>query len=94
MYETLERDRAIVPEGQFCEVRYEDLIKNPVDQMKAIYDTLGLGEFEQVRPELDAYVASQADYKTNKYKNDSKWSGEIRRRWGFFFERYGYPLED
>jgi hypothetical protein len=95
MYEAFERDRATIPAGQLCEVRYEDLTVNTVEQMENIYKELGLAEFDQVRPNLESYVAAQADYKTNKYnKLDPQWSGEIRRRWSSYFERYGYPLDE
>ena len=37
MYEAYERDRALVPPGQLCEVRYEDLVAHPLAQMERVY---------------------------------------------------------
>ena len=34
MYDTFERDRHLIGPGQFCEVRYEELIADPVGQMR------------------------------------------------------------
>ena len=50
MYEVFERDRGLIPAGQFCEVRYEDLVAQPIQQMQRVYDELNLGGFEKVCP--------------------------------------------
>ena len=50
MYEVFERDRKLIPAGQFCEVRYEDLVAQPIEQIERVYDELNLGGFETVRP--------------------------------------------
>ena len=47
MYEVFERDRRLIPAGQFCEVRYEDLVQDPVGQMRRAYEELALGEFRR-----------------------------------------------
>ena len=58
----------LIPPGQFCEVRYEDLVAQPLAQMERIYEELRLGEFGKVRPKMEAYFAAKADYKTNRYQ--------------------------
>jgi omega-hydroxy-beta-dihydromenaquinone-9 sulfotransferase len=90
MYEALERDRSLVGPGQFCEVRYEELIANPVEQMRRVYEELQLGDFESVRPGIEAYFADQKDYKTNRYQMTPELRAEITRRWGKYIEKYGY----
>ena len=90
MYEAFERDRPLIPAGQFCEVRYEDLVADPIGQMKKVYAVLGLGGIEPVQPALEAYVAEKADYKTNRYQLAPEVRVEIARRWAGFFQRYGY----
>ena len=94
MYEVFERDRQLIPPGQLCEVRYEDLVAAPIERMQEVYDQLNLGGFEQVRPAMEAYFAAKADYKTNRYPVSPEVQAEIARRWGGFFERYGYPVEN
>jgi omega-hydroxy-beta-dihydromenaquinone-9 sulfotransferase len=93
MYEVFERDRGLIPAGQFCEVRYEDLVANPISHMERVYQELNLGGFDKVLPEMQAYFAQKADYKTNRYQLPPELAGEISRRWASFFERYGYPTE-
>jgi hypothetical protein len=93
MYEVFERDRGLIPPGQFCEVRYEELVADPVGQVRAVYSRLGLGDFEQVRPAVEAYFAEKADYKTNRFQLAPETRAEVARRWAAFFKRYGYAVE-
>ena len=84
MYEVFERDRGLIPAGQFCEVRYEDLVAQPIQQMQRVYEELNLGGFEKVRPQMEAYFAKKADYKTNRYQLPPELAAEIGRRWASF----------
>ncbi|MFZ5832835.1 MAG: sulfotransferase family protein [Planctomycetota bacterium] len=90
MYEAFDRDRAILGEHQFSEVRYEELVANPIVEMQRVYDELQLGGFDDVLPALTKYFADKAEYKTNKYQLDPALEAEITQRWGDFIERYGY----
>jgi len=94
MYRAFDRDRPAIPPGNYSEVRYEDLVKTPVEQMRRIYDELGLGRFDQMQPALEAYVASQKDYKTNRWQFSAEVKREVGRRWAAFFDRYGYTRDD
>ncbi len=93
MYDAFDRDRGLIGPGQFCEVRYEDLIADPVEQMRLVYERLELGDFESVRPAIEAYFAGQKDYKTNRYQMTPEMRAEVTRRWGKFFEQYGYAKD-
>jgi hypothetical protein len=90
MYESFERDRGLLGRGQFCEIRYEELIASPLAQMRRVYDELELGDFEAARPAIEKYFAGQKDYKTNRYEMTPQLQAEITRRWAAFIERYGY----
>ncbi|MCC6124143.1 MAG: sulfotransferase [Pirellulales bacterium] len=90
MYEVFERDRESIPPGQFSEVRYEELIKTPLDEMRRIYEELRLGEFERVRPDMENYFAGKKDYKTNRYQISPEMEKQIGRRWSEYLARYGY----
>ena len=57
MYDVFERDRHLIDAARFCEVRYEDLIKQPVEEVRKLYDHLGLGDFAEVQPAVEAYFA-------------------------------------
>jgi hypothetical protein len=61
--------------------------------MRAIYDRLGLGEFEAVRPAIEAYFVQKADYQTNRYQLSPELRAEVARRWAPYLRRYGYAEE-
>jgi hypothetical protein len=92
MYDVFERDRSLIPPGQFSEVRYEELIKSPVEQMQRIYEELQLDGFEKVRPAVENYFADQKDYKTNRYQITPEIKEQITRRWHKYLEKYGYAI--
>jgi hypothetical protein len=93
MYEAFDRDRPSIPPGQFCEVRYEQLVADPLGQMKRVYEQLQLGGFDGVRPAMEAYFAKEKDYKTNRYEMPPEVHAEITRRWSKYIEDYGYAGE-
>jgi len=93
MYAKLEEGRKLVEPSRFYELRYEELVANPVGEMRKLYEHLGLGEFEEVRPKLEAYLAANEEYRTNKYDLKPELRAEITRRWGDVIRRYGYAME-
>jgi hypothetical protein len=90
MYERLEQTRGSIDPKRFYELRYEDLVRDPVGQLRALYEHLRLGGFEQLLPRLQNYLASLAGYETNRYQLSDEQRAEIARRWGPVIERYGY----
>lgn len=92
MYAAFERDRDTIPEGQFHEVRYEELIANPFDQMRELYQRLDLGSFDAVESRLTAYLENTRDYTPNQYELTAEQTERITQRWGDVIQRYGYPL--
>ncbi len=93
MYDAFEQDRLLLGPDQLCEVRYEEFVANPLAQMRNIYEQLGLGQFEAVRPAIEQYFAEQKDYKTNRYQMPPELHAEITRRWSKYIEQYGYATE-
>jgi hypothetical protein len=94
MHQVLEKARRRLDPGRFHELRYEDLVKNPIQEMRRLYEHLQLGGFEQVLPKLEQYLAQKAGYQTNHYKLDPELREAIRRRWGEVIERYGYAKDE
>src|SRR5262249_28275621 len=54
VYERLEQGKKLIPPGRFYEVKYEELVFNPLLQLEKLYDALQLGGFEQARPRFEA----------------------------------------
>jgi hypothetical protein len=90
MYGAFERDRQTLPANRFCEVRYEDLVRDPIGQLHKLYEQLELGDFETARPGIERYLADNKDYQTNRFDIPPEVRAEVRRRWGSYAKRYGY----
>jgi omega-hydroxy-beta-dihydromenaquinone-9 sulfotransferase len=90
MYEAFEQDRPLIPPTRFSEVRYEDLLVDPIAEMRRIYGELELGEFEKVLPALEKYAQGRADYQRNRYEIAPETRSKVARRWGDFMRKYGY----
>jgi hypothetical protein len=92
MYAAFERDRPRLPAGSLHEVRYEDLVADPVGLLREAYARLDLGDFSRVEPALEERARSMKRYRTNDYRHDPRIVAEIARRWRPFIERYGYRV--
>lgn len=93
MYRGYFEQREGLAPGQLYELRYEELVRDPIGEMQRIYEVLELGDFEPVRAKLEAYVEEQKDYVKNQHSLDPELKAEIRRRWADYIERYGYADE-
>jgi hypothetical protein len=90
MYGGFEDQRKRLPPDSVYDLRYEDLVADPVAEVEKMYAACGLGDFAGVRGPLTEYVAGQKDYQTNKHPMDETLKRQIRQRWAGYFERYGY----
>ena len=93
MYEKLEEARPRLDSSRFYELRYEDLVSDPITQVRAIYEHLELGEFERILPKLKQYIENTADYKTNRYELSPQLRDRVTQRWGHVIRRYGYGFD-
>jgi hypothetical protein len=89
-YRGYARQRGLVPPGRLVEVRYEDLVANPVEKMRIIYERLELGDFENIQLRLEEYLLEHADYQRNRHAMDPDLREEIDRRWSGYMEQFGY----
>jgi hypothetical protein len=90
LYERLDQAEKWIDPARFHEVRYEDLVRDPIGEMEKLYSHLKLGAFADVKPRLERYFADQADYKTNRYEHTPEQRARIEARWGEVIRRYGY----
>jgi hypothetical protein len=90
MHKKLQESRALVKPDRFYEIRYEDLVRDHIAEMKKLYDHLGLEQFEAMKPRLEQYAARTGDYKTNQYDISPELQAQIEERWGEVIRQYGY----
>jgi hypothetical protein len=90
MYAAFERDRQQLPPEQIHDLRYEDLVRDPLTELQRAYQQLQLGDFAPVRDRVAEFTSSKDEYQTNRYELDADGRREILREWGFYAKRYGY----
>jgi hypothetical protein len=91
MYDAYFEERGMIPEGRLGEVSYEELERDPVGVVGSVYRSLGLEGFEDVRPRLEAYLASITGYRKNRHEElDEPLRRRIAEEWGRSFDEWGY----
>jgi hypothetical protein len=93
MYRRLEQDQPLIPPSQWHQLRYEDLVSDPVGQMRRLYQELDLKSFSSIRTALQAQRRRIARYRTNRYQLTPAQRDVVTQRWRWVMERYGYPVE-
>jgi len=83
--------QSLIANDRFVELRYEDLIKDPIGQVQRIYKMLKLPGLENALPKMKKYLQRQKDYKTNVYTIDEKTIEHVNRNWKFTVDRWSYP---
>ena len=84
-------DKSLIPKGNLVEVKYEDLDKEPLVQLRKIYDTLGLPGFAEAEPAFSAYLDSIKGYQKNVYKKlEDSLIQNVNQNWSFALEALGY----
>lgn len=84
------RDRSLIPEGQLCEIGYEDLIRRPLTVLHQTYETLGLKGFEVARPRMAKYLEGQSSYRRNDFNLTDRARERIEEDWRDDFVEWGY----
>ncbi len=90
IYDRLEEARPLFKPDRFHELRYEELVKDPIGELRKVYATLELDGFDDARPKVEAYLKQTGGYETNKYAITPAQREEVNRRWGDVIRRYGY----
>ena len=83
-------ERSLIPAGNLVEVRFEALEASPLDQLRDIYDRLGLPGFAAAEPHFRSYIDSVADYRKNAYEMNEHVIATVNRHWQFALDEWGY----
>lgn len=92
MYDAFCEDVQEIPEGNLCEVTYDELVANPVETLEKIYRELGIDGFETRKPEFERFAATQKNYRKNKFELTPEIKEVIAKRWKKYFDRYADKL--
>lgn len=88
MYDAFCEDVENIPEGNLCEISYDELVANPVETLERIYKELGLPGFEEKRQEFADFAATQKNFRKNKFELAPEMKETLSKRWKKYFDRY------
>jgi hypothetical protein len=91
-YDAFFAERKLIPPERLCEVGYEELERDPVSQVRYIYEQLRLSGFNQFEPQLRAYLDSLKGYEKNRFISlDDGLRHRVGNAWRRTFEEWNYP---
>lgn len=92
MHEKYFREKKLIPAGNLTEVRYENFVENPFDEIKRVYEELNLPRFEQAKENFKKFIAMQSEIKPHKYVIDDKLKKKIYNYFRFTIDKWGYDV--
>ena len=89
-FEIMKRNLGLLEPAEYLILRYEDLVKEPLASVKAIYEALGIEYSEKFEEALRAELASFRDYKRNVFEITGEMKEVVYRECQPIFEEFGY----
>ena len=83
-------ERSLIPDGNLVEIRFEELEVSPLEQLRRVYDGLGLPGFAAAEPAFRSYLDAVADYRKNAYGLGGDVIEKVNAHWPYAFETWGY----
>jgi hypothetical protein len=91
MYDVFFEEKRLIPEGQFFELKFNDLVRDPFCCIESLYRAFNIRGFKAFAPTLRQYIATLSGFQKNEY-------GEIpcgvrsilRETWAQSFEEWKY----
>lgn len=91
MYEAYFRDRSSLTPGQLHELRYEDLIRRPIEELESLFKHLRLPHYHEFKKRIKTYLGKVAGYQPQTYP---PLSGALKQRikveWNRCFTAWDY----
>jgi hypothetical protein len=88
------RDKPLLGSNQLYELRYEDLVRDPLACLRDIYETLEIGDFAPMEEALLDYLPQVRRYQTNTYRLSDELKARIAERWSDYFSSHSYSTEN
>lgn len=90
MYSAYLQQRSSLPANRLAEVRFEDLVANPVAEVGRVYKQLELENFSNVQPHIEQYFAQRKGHQKNKLALPDDTLPQIQSDWREYRQAFGY----
>jgi hypothetical protein len=92
MFEKYFKEKTLIKKGNLVEIRYEDFILNPLNEIERTYSELDLNGFDKNKEIFNKYINSQSRIKTQKYEIDENIKNKIYNYLKFTIDKWGYNI--
>ena len=92
LYKRYQADKALIPEGNLIEVKFEDYEADAYGMTRHIYDALSLPGFKEADGAIRAYTDKKKGYKKNAYKYDDRTVRLVEDNWGYALKDWNYSI--
>jgi hypothetical protein len=86
--------RNLIPPENLVEIRYEDVVADPVQSVKMIYDQFGLEGFEQDLPAINAYLERPRELSRNHYEISRRTIDLVNEHLNDLLKMWNYEAKD
>lgn len=86
------QQRTHIPEGQLAEIRFEDFVAKPVNELHNVYDRLKLDGFEQTEPKFHQFLENKSKGKSGRYEYENNIIKLLNKHWKFAFKEWNYSI--
>lgn len=90
MMRAVDTDSRDLPEDRFIEVRFADLEKDPLSQLRRIYGQFDLPGLQDAEPRFRKHIHATLDYRKNQHPEDPGQNAAFRDYAAFALERWNY----
>lgn len=84
--------RSLIPENQLIEIRFEDLMNHPLNELFLIYEQLRMDNFQGALPEFRKFLADQSKGNCSLYSYEDRAIDWLNREWEFAFDEWNYDM--
>ena len=88
--EDYEEDRHLIPESHLVELRYEDIVKDPVATMRGLYRRLDIPGFDQAEMPMREFLGGRKEHRVSRYELPEELKRKIIDRLKPYIDRFGY----
>lgn len=81
-----------LPDDRLALVRYEDLVREPLQTLGSLYEQLRLGDYSGVEPAIKAELSLRGQYAARSALPPEPWMRRLQAQWAPVFDRYHYAL--
>lgn len=93
LYDAFFEERRLIPAGRYHEMSFEDLERDPVDQMRLLYERLNLASFDRVETKMRGYIESLSAYQKNEFAPlPPALKDAVATSWRRCFDEWSYPV--